>query len=458
MNSGRIKNLFIVFLCVLAVYQTSGLWFEDISGRNFFYTFFAAQNRTSIHLGEYDFTNPQNIILGFGNKSFNRFFTGKRAKELNDKIDESMKYLAVNGEYVETKYLDWNELLASKVVICYYAIDMPMSSYMNVMGAKSFQSFSSKQKTFDTLAIVPARSTGENLKTYFINTKDNTTAVFSYKKNKTSDNLYASIEEIQKQSNNRSYMSTHQSGFEMFNYNVFLPQIVQNKENTNTNVVYSPIKFSNPYEDNIEKYVDVFFENPVAKWSGRDVNNGAYMYSDENIVVRYYPSGLIEYANYSVGTNSEDNSLATAFNIAIELIQKDMTIYDNMYLSKMVKTEDTWRFGFDYYINDYPIVLSDELKLQLGIEHMLEVTVKNGIATGYKHYLCSIEIEPEIKNVSVNFSTVLDKIMSGNNLDKIDDMYLSYIIDGNNKSDLMWIVDINDKNHYIEATEPVGKE
>lgn len=449
MNSGRIKNLFIILLCVLAVYQTSGLWFEDISGRNFFYTFFAAQNRTSIHLGEYDFTNPQNIIVGFGNKSFNRFSTGKRVKELNDKIDESMKYLAVNGEYIETKYLDWNELLSSKVVICYYAVDMPTSSYMNVMGAKSSQPFSTKQKTFDILAIVPARSTGENLKTYFINTKDNTTAVFSYKKNKISDDIYAFIEEIQKQPNNKSYMSTHQSSFKMFNYNVFLPQII---ENTNTNIIYSPITFSNPYEDNIEKYVDVFFENPVAKWSGKDINNGAYMYSDENIVVRYYPSGLLEYADYSVGNNDEDNSLASAFNTAIELIQKDMTIYDNMYLSKMVKTDDTWNFGFDYYMNDYPIVFSDELKLQLGIEHMVEVTVKNGIATGYKHYLCNIQIKPETKNVSVNFSTVLDEIMSDSTLDKIDDMYLSYIVDGNKESDLMWIVDINNKNHYIEAT------
>lgn len=453
MNIGKIKNVVIIFLCMLVVYQTFGLWFENISGRNFFYTFFSQQNVVSSNIGDYDFTIPQNIVVGFGNKSFNKFFMEEDGKKLNSKIDDCMKYTAEIGEYVKTTQVDWNELLSLKSVICSYSVDMPMDLYIKAMGAKSSQSFSSKQKVFDTLVIIPARSAGEYLKVYFINTNDNTSALFSYKKNNANDNLSMAIENIQKASSNVSYLSTNQSKFSNFSSNVFLPKA------TNGNISYKSAELYNPYEvygesslQSMEIYVDAFFENPIAKWNNIDDNN-VYTYSDENIVVRYYPYDLFEYSNYSVKNDNTDNTLPAAYNTAIELIQKDRTIKedDNIYLSEVTNVNNVWKFGFDYHFQGFVVELSDELKSKLGINHILEVTVEKGTAVSYKRYACKVKNSNfEYNNITIDFSIALSKVMEREKLTKlnINDMYLAFLIYENNEySDLSWIVDSDDKNY-----------
>lgn len=449
MNLGRIKNGLISVLCILAIYQTIGLWFESISGRNFFYTFFAMQNKTNT-LIEYDFTNPRNIVISFGNENFNKFFIDKDGRRLNEKIDDCIEYMAQNGEYIQTKYIEWDEILKYKSVICYYGINVSMSSYMKSMGSKAYQNFSSKQKSFDALALVPARTTGEHLKAYFINTSDGSCSVFSYKKNKVNDNLYAAIEEIQKQSNNISYISTYQSGFPMFETNVFLPQI------STKDILYRPIKISipNTIQQIENKYVDNFFENPILKWNSQD-SDGVFMFSDENIVIRYYPSGLFEYSNYRLGNYNSNNDFESALNAAIELIKIDKNLlYDNIYMSKSNNSGNKWTFGFDYYFDDFPIILSDELKQQLGIQSIIEIVVENGIATSYKRYLFEIEPLDNIKSVNQDFSSVLDKVMAKNtDKQKINNMYLSYILDSyNDYSNLMWVVETR-AGTYTEITE-----
>lgn len=445
-----IKNISIILLCILAICQTVGLWFENISGRNLFYTFFLSQNKSTSYAREYNFTNPQSIVIGFGNQNFNKFFMNKDIKYLNDKVKDCMKYMAQEGKFLDMGYIDWNKILESKVVICYYCIDMPMESYIKTMGNVSTQNFSSKQKTFNALAIVPARNTGESLKAYFINTNDNSSSEFYYSKNSVSDDLYIAIEEIQKQSDNTSYVSTYQSEFKMFKNNLFLPQ------STRKDINYKSIKLYNPYSassrETVENYVDNFFENPVAKWGNED-KDGVYMFSDENIVTRYYPSGLFEYSNYTLNTNKSENSFETAFNIATELLKRDENLpYESIYLAKAEKVDNAWQFGFDYYFDDFIIVMSNSLKQSLGIDHMVEIEVENGIATNYKHYVCKFEFTDENKTVNVNFSTALNKIMSQLTEIYIDDMYLAYIIDGSESDlNLKWIIDMNDEKYVVST-------
>lgn len=455
MHIGKLKNVTIIFLCVLAVYQTSMLWFDNISSHNFFYTLFAASNKSNLYDIEYDFTVPRDIIVGFGNENFNKLLISKDGRRLNDKIYECMKYMAANGEYIDKKEVDWNEILKSKSVICYYDINIQMSSYIKSMGGKSVQTFSNKLSDFDIIAIVPARTTGEYLKSYFINSDSNTAAIFSYKKNKASDNLYSAIEEVQKQPNNINYISTYQSGFSMFRDNIFLPQ------SANKDILYRPFKPINlldkdnfTLQDIENTYIDNFFENPMAKWSRKD-ENGVFTFSDENIVVKYYPSGLLEYNNYTLNVNNnKDISFEAAFNSAFELIRQDRTLsQEEIYVSKAEHSNNIWTFGFNYYYNNFPIIMANELKQSLGIDNMIEIKVENGMAISYKRYIFEAEPLNTDKVVSINFSTILDTILSNKPNEIVDDMFLSYVLNGNdNYLDLKWIVDTSSKT-YIEDTE-----
>ncbi len=447
--NNKIKDILIIFLCILTMYQTVELWFEDISGRNFFYTYFVAQNRIKLNLEEFDFTTPQNIIVGFGNNNFNKFYINKENKFIDNSIENAIKHIVTNSEYMDITQINWNEILASKLVICNYANNIPMDSYIKAMGAKSPQFFSSKQKVFDTLVIVPAKSSGENLKAYFIDTFNDKVAVFYYKKNSYSDDLYSNIEEIQKESNNISYVSTYQSGFEQFKHNIFLPQI------TDRNVSYLPIKLNIPQQVTLQeiekKYIDNFFENPAAKWSKVDIN-GEYMYCDENIVMRYYPSGILEYADYSVNNDNIDNSLMTVFNLVNEIMRKDVSIYENIYLETITNENNVWKLGFNYHFDNFPIIFSKEMKEELNMNNIIEVTVKNNKVISYKHYILNIDYG-NYSPLTIDFSTALNNIITENETsttDNIDDMYLAYSINKNDKySYLTWIV--NTPNYNSET-------
>jgi hypothetical protein len=448
-NTGKLKNAVIILLGVLTLYQTSGLWFEDMSSYNLFSDFSKTQTVQTL---EQDFTNPKNIVIGFGNKNFNQFFMDEKGKILNNKTDESIRYIMKNGEYVETKSIDWNELLSYREVICSYSSLMPMEEYAKAMGAKSIPVFSSKQKKFDMLIVVPARSAGDYSKIYFVNTDERNVALFSAEKNKSRDDLLSEIENIQKDTANTSYVSTYQSGFNMFNDNVFLPQSTDKKN------VFPAVTISKLADINqrISAHnVDAFFQNPVAKLGGEKDHNGIYTFSDENVVVRFYPSGLFEYFNYEFISNNINTSFGNAFKAALGMIQKSSISHQNIYLSSVKKEDaDVWRFGFDYYVEDFPVILSDDIKNEMGIEHMIEVTVKKGIVSNYKSYACDIEVSNKSKEISVDFLKALNSVMDDRLTEEVNikNMYLAYEITAKSTdADLVWVMDM-DKDSYIEAT------
>jgi hypothetical protein len=371
---------------------------------------------------------------------------------LNDLLNENITNIMKNGEYVETKSMDWNELLSYRGVICSYSTVMPMEEYAQAMGAKSILVFGSKQKNFNKIMVVPARSLGDYVRVYFINTVQRNVVVFSAPKNRASDNLLLAIENTQKSSTSISYESSYQGGYTMFSDNVFLPQ-TKNKNNLFPSVKIS--KISDINERIRAQNVDVFFQNPVAKWGGEKDHNGVYTFSDPNVVVKVYPSGLFEYFNYEFVSNNEDTSFGTAFKVALQLIQKNPLTNENIYLSSVKKDDaDIWRFGFDYYVEDLPVILSEEIKKEIGIKHMMEVTVKKGIVSNYKCYACNIESVNKSKEITVDFLNALNSVMEDKPADEvmIDDMYLAYEITGKGtEADLVWVMEM-ERNNYIEAT------
>lgn len=455
MNTGKIKNVVIIVLGMLTIYQAAGLWFDISSDHNLFYSFFSKQN-TAIFSVQYNLMESKETIIGFGNKNFNLVNTQKLVEEdLDKKVIECMKYLFQSGSYVSTSNINWDELLENKAVIYKYDVKIPTNYYSKFIVNKSVQNFSTKQEYFDIIVIVPARSTGEQMKVYFLNSYEDKCVLFEAKKNLVNDNLYSEIDKIQNSNFAVNYISSKQNKLDIFGNNIFLPEL------SGKNVTYAKLKLKNPYGEDeelsvesIEKYIDNFFNNSLAKWSAVDFQ-GVYIYNDENVVVRYYPSCLLEYFDYSTAT-SKNNDLESTLQAVQEFLYKDIVLPEEIRISNIKQENDEWTIGFDRYVNGIPIEISNDILQDLGIENEIEIKVKNSKVISYKRYVYDVEKVYIKKNFSseVSFVNGLNRIIAG--LEEknviVEDMYLSYIVSRNDISDIMWTAVINDEK-YSETIE-----
>ena len=138
MNKGHLKNIIIIALGILTVYQTIGLWFGSFSDRNLFYTILNKQNTQLAITAEYNLVEARKVIVGFGNKSFNIIdLNVKENKTLDESAAECIKYLTQNGNYVSTSKIDWNELLLYKLVMYEYKVEIPMNYYIKSAANKN---------------------------------------------------------------------------------------------------------------------------------------------------------------------------------------------------------------------------------------------------------------------------------------------------------------------------------
>ena len=460
MNKGHLKNIIIIALGILTVYQTIGLWFGSFSDRNLFYTILNKQNTQLAITAEYNLVEARKVIVGFGNKSFNIIdLNVKENKTLDESAAECIKYLTQNGNYVSTSKIDWNELLLYKLVMYEYKVEIPMNYYIKSAANKNVSSFSNRQEYFDTVIIVPSRSTGEQMKVYFINSLQDKCVLFSCRKSSVNDTLYSEIDKIQNTGSNINYISTEQSKLNIFNKNIFLPELSEKS------VRYAQLSIKNPYSTNykismqsVETYIDGFFDNPMAKWSSVDLK-GVYIYNDESVVVRYYPYSLLEYFDYRASV-SKTNTLESAFAAVQQFLYRDITLPEEIRISSIRQENDTWIIGFDRYVNGFPIEVSEELLNKLGIKNEIEISVKNSKVISYKRYVYDLDV----KYINKNFSSEVSFVQGLNGVVKrlekenisVDNMYLSYTVSSEGISDIMWTVIIDNKK-YTQTLEVSDK-
>ena len=76
-----------------------------------------------------------------------------------------------------------------------------------------------------------------------------------------------------------------------------------------------------------------FLGNYIAASEINDVN-GIYTISSDDLVVKYYENGVLEYYNYDVDGSSAEQTLAEAYTISSEFIKKDTGITNDLYLSR----------------------------------------------------------------------------------------------------------------------------
>lgn len=447
----KIINFVIITLVITAVYQTGMLWLEGTTSHNFFYTVFTALgNENNRPISEVRILEPETIVLGYGNKKFSLFYPKEEYNDLLDVSNGAIRSVLSEGKRAQSEELDWNQIFQSKCILLKYNFSFASVEYL-----KSFQLknsvVSSQMDSFDTIAVVPARGSGESLKVYFIDSIREKSHCYTLEKEKYSSSLYNTIELYQQKSNeNLIYISTRQREFNIFKENVFVPQWTQ------SNYEYPIISRKNPFEEEgkiyastVENAIERFFKNFASKWNWKDEND-VFCFSDETTVVKYHQEGLLEYFNYeNYGTVSQ--SISSAYAAALYFMKNDSTLNTNIYLTDVKVNIDEIILYFDYHLNNYPIVISQEERQKTGISHAIEVTVRGNTVKRYRRYAYNFVTEDTaVGKVNQDFLAALNEaiINSQNSKDpvtKVDDIKLGYYVKENDNAELKWFTEIQGK-------------
>ncbi|MDD3569554.1 MAG: hypothetical protein PHY44_00435 [Lachnospiraceae bacterium] len=462
----RIKNFVIVGLIFAAVYQTGTLWLGNYTGHNFFYSILNTNNglrsskKTSATL-----IDAQKIVVGYGNKYFNLIYPGLMGgKDILPKTNGFITSLLENGKYVTTEETVLEQYIGQKCVIYDFAFDVSATQYFIGMGTVNNDNIKGINSISQIIA-VPAAGKNDVSYLYIVDAYTGKTNIFEANSSVESEKLYSQIEELEGLNvDSMKYISTRQSGFNIFKENTFVPQWTQSKyQYAAINKISTLSRFGDDIDTELENATSGFFDNYYTKSLTKD-SNGVYMISDDNTVVKYYPQGTMEYFNYQSSANKTEQTLSTAYYACKEFLKKDGTLKTKMFLSDVkLNKSDGLVFCFDYCINDIPIFLSEKTKENLSIEHAAEVVVESNTVKKYKRYAYDFEALPSHDRwVDVDFLGAMNQAIASEgdqgSVTEIGDIVLAYYVDESSESGLKWFTYVDGEIHTVDTVKNVSNQ
>lgn len=450
----KTKNFLITFLIFLAIYQTANLWFENFSSHSFFYLF--KNNINMANIQKELNSNIESITISMGNDKYLKQYNNITNTEYKKSFDDAIYNCVKKGKYIYEQNIDINKILKNKSVLYNFSYKINSNDIEKIFGLqdKKFP----KNISFDTIALVPNMSNPRDITSIFYNTESNDAHLFKLDKHNLTENIYYTLDNFSNFENkNFYYISTLNSGINLFNKNEFIPK------SNNNEILLNNIKVTNPLEQDggillsgLEKYIDIFFDNHAIKWNS--TIDDTYTYKDDNTVIKYYTNGVLEYVNYKTSFGKE----ISPYKIATDFLQKDTNIKNEYYLKYYVENDNEITFYFDYKINDFIINLSEEIKEKTNMNSIIEITISENKVSKYKRIVYNFSIDESTKIWNIDFLNVLDKVFFKRSNQNLTNQYVSniemvYNLESNKETlSLVWKIDI-ENNIYYENIEDSGE-
>ena len=448
MNLSKWKTFIITFLVFLAIYQTTGLWFENFSTHSLFYLVKNENDKANMQKDTMYLT--ESILINTGNNKFIKKYNNISNADYKKVFDEAISLCLEKGDFSYIQQFNINEILNNKSIIYTYDFTFKGEDMSKVFNFKG--SHISKIKQFDTVIIMPILEEKYNIKTIFLCSK----TLNAYELKISKDNLNQSITNIINDFSNFEqkdfyYISSEESGISLFNSNQFLIKAKESVFTTNS------IAATNPLEQDggillseSEKYVDIFFDNPITKASS--FINNTYTYNDENVIVKYYPNGVLEYVKYKGSTGADKQS--SSYSLALQFLAKDTNIKNEYYLSNYKIEDNKIIFYFDYKINNLPIILSKQKMEETNMESMIEITIEDNSVSKYRRIVYDFTIDESLETIEKSFIEAIDSLILNidTKVEHIDEMKLCYSF--NNIEEpiyIKWFISIKDTIYYEDV-------
>ncbi|MCL2415429.1 MAG: hypothetical protein FWD01_01325 [Defluviitaleaceae bacterium] len=234
------------------------------------------------------------------------------------------------------------------------------------------------------------------------------------------------------------------------------------------------IKPQAPYTDmrlnTIEPFVHFFFPNPGAMFS-TTINN-LFTYRDNFRTVKFYPNGVMMFSTMPSGRDTDNTvSFTDAYFAALNMVQLDIESMQSLgapmnpiFLSgfQRVENENEWFFFFDYVSSNFPIVFSDDFATEIGMNHAIEIRVRNNIVVNYRRLLKNFYPDknnnPESPSPAANrnFEIILGILptIPGISEDLLHHAYLQYMLTSSDIGEIIlhWCISfVNNTSFTIPA-------
>jgi len=403
-NKNTAKNICLVFLTALSIYQISQLWLVESISHNFFY---ANLNHIVEPHNDY-FKRPTRILTNLGELGGNRFNVLYETLDSNilDILNNIFDEVLSNGELVSMHdTIEKNNLLQNSNIIWEYSFNVPARILSVPIGLDYF----------DSVVFVPSTAASNLVYMFFVDNARDKAAQFNLVSLRNRDILNALIQASYREIADFHYASSLIMGFD-FDKNIFLPMW-----RGNTFSFYDVI-MQNSFVDqpNIRANITSFFENPNAVWGSR--RYGVYIFGDANQVVRYFDNDTLEFVSHRQGLSPL--GLEADFDIAVSFINRDPLVVNDFYLTRFEEDYNKRVFYFDYIVENFPIILSESFKAKTGLNHALEVTVENGIVTRYRKIAHNFIVSDNVSEIRENAITLV------NNMEDItpNDIRFGYVV------------------------------
>lgn len=461
MKSNIVKTCILVVLIVLSLYQTIGLWFDDLSDLNLFYDIVQYNTQVPEELSSERsyFITPE--LIAIYSQSEKEYSLVKKTtvdfNELLKKTVNALKVILTKGEIVE-EIIPKERLWESQNVLLKYPLTINSHQLVTDLDVKNL-SFVEHVDTFNEMIIIPVpeESSETYIYVYFINDNDyKDVKGLRIKKNDIKEDNKNLYDAIVKESQFSHFTSSKNIDMVLFEKNVLLPET--DFFGTDTVYLKKPFYQDQDIDSNqLEDYINGFFANNY-KWKIDDEQNEEqWTYSNESVLVNYNTNGIIEYINDNLD-NKKDLSLIESYHLARRFIdKKDNKIKEQeYYLVDYTEDGNKITFNFAYKYNDVKVVISEDYLQSYNLNSPMEITVMDGQIRTYKRLLLLVDdyIKPEEKYIT-DYNQVINKFLKAHpDENNIQDMFLGYIHNPNVEDmKLNWIIITDNLIYYDEVTQ-----
>ncbi len=365
----RIKNITIVVLIISTFIQLSNIW--NISVQEFFTSSYEVTVSD-----EYlkDILAPNKVYVKQG-EDFHLAYNTKVNNATNRGVISLLSEIINNGEYVTTEKPMY-ELLHNVDVAYYYPNVVDEELLGSVIELKSNE-LNKIDLTFDS---------------FYINEGDKEVYFYDSNLDKTITFNISNIENLNIPKNytfNENILFTYNEVSYVNNGVVFTPNVIDGN--------YLSLSETNPYSENdeilastVEAKINRFFKSPNEKWT--IYGDDSYIFSGEDITVKYYSNNILEYKNNKDSNKKTD--LATAYAIARSYIDLDEYVVNDLILKDFISSENSYIFYFNPIVNNTEVIFDNEY-----LDYYIEIEVTNGVVKQYKKYALNYNIEPNATNI-----------------------------------------------------------
>ncbi len=404
MRKNIIKVVILAMLSVLCIWQMGMLWLGDMSGHNFL-----GKNTAVRHM---ILIQPKMMWVNTGKLAY-RVEESKR--EYDVLIEEFLSLVASNKKNVKKVEKEasksYEDLLSMQGVLYEYDLNVSLQELIG-SSIDKLQEDLNIQQVFVDMSVYNDHKT--NL--YFIagDLKD-IYKIIIYNRLEAHQKMVERFNDPEVTKSLVGYQPSITSNKKQYiKGNSFLP--LNTKENP---IEYEVLKINNPIEekqgqekmDVLEGYVNSFFANPLLKQIDKKENGSVIFGENMGAIVKYDPVGTLE---FNITSSAQETRL-TRVERLIKVMDFIKTcrgipefLKDGIYLSEITNQGDAYHYKFNYKHKGFSVHLTQKVKEELGLDHILEITVKNNQVVRGKWSILNIEAYDK---TATTYAT--DKVLRG---------------------------------------------